>query len=165
LRSKGGGNAPFLQFHNMIYNSNMNKKGFTLIEMLIAVALLGILSSIAVPIYRGYQRTAMRQEATANLSGLRMCLEEYYAENNAYAPGAGPYTWSNNGGTDTITNWLPCFNPRNAAGGVQNKFDYSLSRPSATTYDATATGRAGFAVSGDVFTIDELGVKTGPWPQ
>jgi len=143
----------------------MNKKGFTLIELIVAVAILGILSSIAVPIYRGHQRISMRAEATANLQGLRMCIEEFYAENNSYAPAAGPFNWSNNGAVDEFAAWLPCFNPRNAAGGVDNKFDYTLTRPATNTYLATAAGRAGFMVAGDVFTINQQGVKTGPWPQ
>jgi type IV pilus assembly protein PilE len=159
----------------MIYNPDMNKKGFTLMELLIAVAIIGILSAIAVPIYRGYQKSAMRQEATSNLQAIRMCVEEYFAENNRYGKddGGGSYNWSGNGTTDNFSDWLPCFNPRSASGGVENKFDYNLTvNADNITYLATATGRTGFQVAEDTFTIDQAGVKGGddgsgnnPWPQ
>lgn len=141
-----------------------DKKGFTLLELLVTVAILGILGAIAFPMYRGYQKSAARAEATTNLMALSLCLEEYFAERGNYGV-AGTYNWANSGGTDTISNWLPAFKPKKAAAGTENKFDYRLQVIDANNYLATATGRAGFIVSGEVLTLDEEGTKTGSWPK
>ena len=62
----------------------MNKKGITLIELLIVIAIIGILAAIAVPAYIGQQRNAARTEAYSNLQNLRLLEEQYYAENGCY---------------------------------------------------------------------------------
>lgn len=59
-------------------------KGFSLIELMIVVAIVGILSSIALPQYRDYVLRAEIAEATANLSGLRVKLEQYFQDNRTY---------------------------------------------------------------------------------
>jgi|Deesub1362A_J573_1020465.scaffolds.fasta_scaffold00071_47 type IV pilus assembly protein PilE len=147
------------------------KRGFTLIELLVALAILAILATIAVPMYRGYQKGAARQEATANLQALVLCLEQYYAENSSYANATSfptTYSWEMNASgtvtTDDFSDWLPCFNPRKAAGGAVNKYKYTLQVSSATAFTATATGLRG-PVKDDVLTIDQDGVKGGSWPK
>jgi prepilin-type N-terminal cleavage/methylation domain-containing protein len=157
--------------------------GFTLIELLVTVTILGILSAIAIPLYTGYQRGAARQEATANLQGLSICLEQYFAENGRYNPaadGALPitYNWQMNdagavttptspAGLTSITTWLPCFQPQKSSGGTINKYNYSVTVGLANTYVATASG-ARKPVSSDIganaFSIDNTGFKNGPWP-
>lgn len=75
----------------------MNKKltninGFSLVELMIVVAVIAILAAIAIPSYLGIQRKAARGEAKANLEGLSLALEGYMAENNDYGP-ANLYTY------------------------------------------------------------------------
>lgn len=60
------------------------EKGFTLIELMITVAIVGILTSIAVPSYRDYVLRSKIGEATGSLSSLRIRLEQYYQENRTY---------------------------------------------------------------------------------
>ena len=62
----------------------MDKKGVTLIEMLIVVAIIGILAAVAIPAYVGQQTRAARTEAYTNLQTLRLLEEQYYAENGCY---------------------------------------------------------------------------------
>lgn len=161
----------------------MNKKGFTLVELLVTVAIIGILAAIAIPMYIGYQKGAARQEATTNLNGLSLCLEEYFAENNRYLPStdAPPqtYTWSvDNNGVDnspapTLASWLTCFNPRKASGGAVNKYAYTLTVGTTTTYTASAIPQRGPVAGDATFTLDNTGLKNGtlngavdnPWPQ
>ena len=61
-----------------------NEKGFTLIELMIVIAIIGILAAIAIPNFMNYQCNANQREGQAQLSNLRTALETYYAENNTY---------------------------------------------------------------------------------
>lgn len=63
--------------------------GFTLIEIMIVVALIGILSAIAIPGYKNYQARSRRTEAYMNLSAIIRTEDAYYAEHQAYAAMAG----------------------------------------------------------------------------
>lgn len=63
----------------------MNKQqAFTLIELMIVVAIIGILSSIAYPNYRDYVIRSEDALAKAALAELSVNLEQYYIENNSY---------------------------------------------------------------------------------
>ena len=59
--------------------------GFTLIELMIAVAIVGILSSIALPAYTQYIARAKRAEARAEILKAEGWLERYYTENTRYS--------------------------------------------------------------------------------
>jgi prepilin-type N-terminal cleavage/methylation domain-containing protein len=72
-----------------------NDKGFTLIEMMITVAILGILSAIAIPNFQRYQARSRRAEAYANLASIAKTEKAYYAEYSSYVeaapePGGAP---------------------------------------------------------------------------
>jgi type IV pilus assembly protein PilE len=58
--------------------------GFTLVEILIVVALIGILASIAIPAYGDYVTRGKLVDATAQLSNARIQLEQYYQDNRNY---------------------------------------------------------------------------------
>jgi type IV pilus assembly protein PilA len=62
-----------------------NKKGFTLIELMIVVAIIGILAAIAIPNFMTYQCKAKQSEAKTLLGAIRTSQEVYYAENSTYA--------------------------------------------------------------------------------
>jgi type IV pilus assembly protein PilA len=54
------------------------KSGFTLIELMIVVAILGILAAVAVPAFLGYMRRAKTAEVTANLNNMFKLVASYY---------------------------------------------------------------------------------------
>jgi len=59
-------------------------KGFTLVELVIVIVIVGILSIVAVPIYRGYTRKAMGTEAKSLLGSIQTAQKVYYAEHAAF---------------------------------------------------------------------------------
>jgi len=68
-------------------NMKMNQKGFTLIELMIVVAIIGILAAVAIPAYQDYTVRARMSEALTGLSGIKVSIGEYYV-----AQGSMPLT-------------------------------------------------------------------------
>jgi type IV pilus assembly protein PilE len=91
--------------------------GFTLIELMITVAVVGILSAVALPSYQQYVRRANRQEAMLALSDIALRQERFRLDNGAYA-----------GSLDDLG-----FVPRPGA-----KYNYSLAGVTANAYTANA---------------------------
>ncbi len=64
-------------------------RGFTLIELLITVAIIGILSAIAIPSYNDYVVRSKLVEAVNGLMSLRVKLEQHYQDHRSYGPAGG----------------------------------------------------------------------------
>jgi type IV pilus assembly protein PilE len=64
------------------------QSGFTLIELFIVVAIIAILSAIAIPQYQDFVTRGELVEAHANLGGYRVSMEQYYQDNRNYGTGA-----------------------------------------------------------------------------
>jgi type IV pilus assembly protein PilE len=76
-------------------------KGFSLIELLVALVIIGILASIAIPSYQSYVIKGKRSEAKATVLNLAQMEERYYTNNYQYypvsavPPTAEPQGWKN----------------------------------------------------------------------
>jgi type IV pilus assembly protein PilA len=64
-----------------------NKKGFTLIELMIVVAIIGILAAIAIPDFLKFQARAKQSEAKTNLGAIFTSQTAYFGEQSTYAGG------------------------------------------------------------------------------
>jgi len=66
------------------------KKGFTLVELLIVMAVIAILIGIAVPSFRGMQMEANRTASQGNLQAIKLAFEAYYKNNGCYPTYTSP---------------------------------------------------------------------------
>jgi prepilin-type N-terminal cleavage/methylation domain-containing protein len=68
----------------------MKKNGFTLIEILVVMGLIGILSTAGLSSYINTQRVARNSKRTADLKAIQGALESYFSNNGSYPPGCNP---------------------------------------------------------------------------
>lgn len=65
----------------------MEKKGFTLVELIIVITILGIMAAIVIPTFQGNVATAKESASKTNLMTIRTQLELYKLQHNGYPPG------------------------------------------------------------------------------
>src|ERR1044071_8966117 len=65
--------------------TRVRQTGVTLLELMTVVMIIGVLSAIAIPSYRGYLLRAQRSDATAALLRVAQAQEKFYLQNNRYA--------------------------------------------------------------------------------
>jgi len=63
----------------------VDPRGFTLVELMITVAILSILAAVAIPAYSNYINRAKQADAIIGLKAAQMAQEQFFSENNAYS--------------------------------------------------------------------------------
>lgn len=116
-------------------------RGFTIIELMIAVAIIAILAAIALPAYNDYTQRAKLTEAFTALSDFRVRMEQFYQDNRRYDGGG-----------------------LNGCGvvGPNSKYFTFLCAPGlapSQTYTITATGLANQGLTNFVYTLNENNVR------
>ncbi|MCP4503284.1 MAG: prepilin-type N-terminal cleavage/methylation domain-containing protein [Deltaproteobacteria bacterium] len=124
-------------------NKNKHKRvllGFTLIELMIVVAIIGVLAAIAIPNFIRFSCRAKQAEAKVNLTGLFVAEESYHAEFDQYLQGA------------TVAELLPAgFSVK----GEHVRYSLSASSATASTFVGTAVGKLGGAMENDTWEINQ----------
>ena len=110
-----------------------NKRGFTLIEVLIVLVILAILAGLAIPIYSSQVSRSYRAEALSNIGQIRSALSYFYSMNGSTYASAG---W----GTPLSATAIGMLDPGVAGnvGGQTPHFTYSLGTPTSVGYTITA---------------------------
>lgn len=111
------------------------QQGFTLMEVLVTIVIIGILSAVALPAYSDHVTRSRTAEAFTALGAAQMNAEQFWNNNRTYAGYAG-------------SSAFPAATPN---------FTYTLSNASASAFTVTATGRAKMA--GFAYTIDQNGSR------
>lgn len=128
------------------------QRGFTLVELMVTIAVLAILAGIGYPLYSEQLKKARRTDARSSLRMIALAQERFYTVNGTYAP-------------DLEADGNPLNLPDTLTDGDSADGHYTLgivTDDDNLTYTITATAQGGQADDEDCeeFTLNQLGVKT-----
>jgi len=119
-----------------------SKKGFTLVELMVVVIIVGILAAVAVPLYRANTLRAMSSEGQALAGSIRTAERIYFAEFSTYG------------------DWAAISDQIDLTGNIYFTGTPVITDVTATTFTATVTAPAGTPAAGIEVIIDQNGTIT-----
>ncbi|MFA5371492.1 MAG: pilin [Sideroxydans sp.] len=121
------------------------QNGFTLVELMVVVVVIGILASVAIPAYQDYVTRGKLTEATSNLSNARVKMEQSFQDSRTYDPFGDGTTCPG------------------AIALSSDNFNYACSNLSNSTYLISATGTGGLSSFGYSINQDNVKSSNTPW--
>ena len=118
---------------------NRKQAGFTLIELMIVVAVVGILAAVAIPSYREQIRSSNRADAQGALSGLAQAMERHFTQNGTYV------------GADDGSGVPVIFPTQAPLDGSSKMYNLRITSVTASTYTLQAQPINGTGQAGDGF--------------
>lgn len=134
------------------------QKAFTLIELMVTVAIIGILAGIALPSYQDSVRKSRRADAKAALLGLANAMERRFTERNSYCDAADASGTDTGCGTNVEDTGAPAI--YTVAAETQTYYTITISAATASSYTLSAAPTG--PQSGDdcgTFTLTQTGAR------
>ncbi len=137
---------------------HQNKTGFTLIELMIVIAIIGILTAIAVPSYQAHIRSTHKADAQAAMLEISNFLNQRYSDNFSYCNGGGA-------GCSIVSSSMPITAiPRGATGSDRKYLINTGGSRSNFNIIATPQGGQNNLDTCGTLTLDETGRRTHSLP-
>lgn len=121
-----------------------HQRGFSLLELMVAVAIVSIITAIALPNYQDYLLRSRVPEATSSLADVRVRMEQFFQDNRSYPTGGC-----------VVAPAVPTATQLRVPAGLA--FDFACTG-TATTYAASATGKG--SMVGFLYTLDQQNNRT-----
>ncbi|MDP3138257.1 MAG: type IV pilin protein [Burkholderiaceae bacterium] len=133
----------------------MRNRGFTLIELMIVVAIMAILAAVAIPTYRDYIAKSRRAEARGQLLEVVQFMQRFYSQNDRFD--------QDRSGTAAAVPSAMVRVPREAASGAETYGISFTATPTISTFSVQAVPRTGGPMASDgcgSFSVDNVGRRS-----